>query len=158
MKKRILSLFLVATAVLPPHSLAQSVQDNCNAVTNAAVAGRDQANNRIRNIETAVQQQAAKMRSCMESFSDAASRQAMVIGGFDLAPLRNRLMDQACNMIQGQVTNAQQSITSQLPQVPSSVNQVFQTPGILPQGSGASTSAPQQSIWNRISCRVSGTC
>jgi len=157
MKKRILSLFLVAAAGLHPHSFAQSVQDNCNAVTSAAVAGRDQANSRISNIESVVQQQAAKMRSCMESFSDAASRQALVIGGFDLAPLRNRLMDQACNMIQSQVAGAQQSIStavSQLPQVPTSVSQVFQSPS----GSATSAGSPQQSIWNRISCRVSGTC
>lgn len=165
MKKQILSLFLTATVVLPSVSLAQSVQDNCNAVTNAAVAGRDQANSRIGDIERSVQQQAEKMRSCMERFSDAASRQAMVIGGFDLAPLRNTLMDRACNMILTQASAASSAISSQLPQIPAGVSQVFDTPGILPQPAGTSgtsgaSPAPggSGSIWDRLSCTVSGNC
>jgi len=115
-----------------------------------------------------VQQQAEKMRSCMERFSDAASRQAMVIGGFDLAPLRNALMDKACNMIMTQASNVSSSVSSQLPQVPSGVSQAFQTPGILPQPGGASAGAgasgaspapsPSGSIWDRMSCAVSGNC
>lgn len=160
MKKLILSLSLLATTVLPVLSHAQSVQDNCDAVTNAAVAGRDQANRRIADLESAVQQQATRMRSCMEAFSDAASRQALVIGGFDLAPLRDRLMDQACSYLQGQVASAQQSITnqisSQLANVPSSVtNAIQQQTGITPQ---SVTSPQSRSVWDRISCRVSGSC
>jgi hypothetical protein len=162
MKKQIRSLCLVSAAVLSLHSPAhsQSVQDNCNAVTGAAVAGRDQANNRIRTIETTVQKQAEAMRSCMEKFSDAASRQALVLGGFDLAPLRNALMDRACNMIQSQVNSAQQAVTSQLPQAPSSVSQVFQTPGILPQSGNVSmpVGTTSKSIWDKISCSISGSC
>lgn len=158
MKKLILSLSLVATIVLPALSHAQSsVKDNCDAVTNAAVFGRDQANKRLTDLEKAVQQQASQIRSCMERFSDVASRQAMVIGGFDLAPLRNALMDKACNFLDQQVAGAKQTATnqinsqiSQLPAIPSGISDaVQQQTGINPQPKG---------LWDRLACNVSGNC
>jgi len=155
----------VLILALPLPSLAQpqgpSARDNCNAVTSAAVAGRDQANARIGSIETSVRDQTEAARNCLERFSDMAARQTMVIGGFDLAPLRDTLMDRACNIIQSAANNAQQSllssISSQLPAIPPGLNQVLQTPGLVPAQPDAGNSQPQ-SIWSRMTCSMNGTC
>lgn len=144
------ALCLTVILVLPLNSLAQSVQDNCEAVERAAVSGRDQANSRISSIEQVVNRQAQSARSCLERFGDAASRQSMLIGPFDLAPLRNALMDQACNMIQGST----QAVTSQLPTMPTLPG------GNTSQGARGITnpSTTRPGIWDRLACSVAGNC
>lgn len=103
--RKILSLALVCLIALPQLSFAQAAA-NCEAVTKAAQAGRDNANMALANNQLKLKENAQFARNCMEIFGDLASMQIMVIGGFDISPLRDMLLEEACSIIKDEVIAA----------------------------------------------------
>jgi ElaB/YqjD/DUF883 family membrane-anchored ribosome-binding protein len=152
---------------LPLNSTAQSSQADCDAVNNAANAGLSSANNQIIQNENTVRQQVEAARSCLERFGDSASRQAIVIGGFDLSGLRNALMDRACSVIQTNVNAITAPLGQQVAQAVQQVNQV----NAAVQNAQSQVNQVQQviknpptvqaaatGIFDRLACRIAGTC
>lgn len=145
---------------LPLSSVGGTAADNCEVVQAAAVAGRDQTNTRIDQYEIALKQAMDRQRACLEKFADLASRQAVVIGGFDASALRDFLQNEACNLIDSKVNaaanqaglnNAYQRVQSAYEKVPALTTQ--------PQSVGTSTSTRSSgSIFDRMSCWVSSSC
>jgi hypothetical protein len=152
--RKLLTLAVTAILVLPLHSQAQSAADNCNAVGNAAARGRDQANSRIQSAEDALRTGAARQRDCMEQFGDIAARSAMVIGGFDLSPLRKLMTDKGCDIINGQVRAIQNQATGAINGATAPIRNVAGSAGVP----ASTVSTQTRSIWDRMSCSVSGNC
>lgn len=145
---------LAALLVLPvteATSQTTAEQAECQLVLNSAQNGRNTAVGRISNVESAVKDQVATARSCLERFGDMASRQTVSIGGVDVSPIRDAVFAQACNVIQsktGQIASQYSQVVSQVTRaVGQAVNQGVQAP-----------QAQTQSLWDRVSCTVLGTC
>ena len=159
------SLVLAAAALLAlcsNSSFALSEQQDCDAIANAAANAKSAEVSRLSTIESAVKDQLVNARSCLTTFGDLASRQTVVLGGFDVAPIRDAVFQNACSIIQGKVDQAK-----------SSVNQVYSTAthsatnaitsgisnGTLSNMAGAATraaTAGTNSVWDRLTNWMSG--
>lgn len=104
-KRKTHTLVLAILIGLPQLSFGQAAA-NCDVVTKAAQAGRDHANNTLANNQLKLKEAAQFHRNCLEIFGDLASLQIMVIGGFDISPLRDMLLDKACSIIKDDVVAA----------------------------------------------------
>jgi hypothetical protein len=154
-------LVLVGLLAQPIVSLAQatSTDADCEVINRSARAGRDVANSRIGQTERTSNDQISARRKCLEAFGDMAGRQAMVIGGFDLTPLRKAFLDQACGAIESKVSSVTMSTTSNLPtSMPSIPSLPASTPGINPGETPSSAPAAQRGVFDRLTCRFSGSC
>lgn len=101
MKKKIFQKTAILMAlVLPLSSFAvTSSEQDCDDISNSAYNGRNAANTRIATTDSTVKKGIETARTCLEQFGDAASRQSIVIGGFDMGGLRNVLGNTACSII-----------------------------------------------------------
>lgn len=104
-KRKTHTLVLAILIGLPQLSFGQAAA-NCEAVTKAAQAGRDYANTTLANNQLKLKEAAQFHRNCLEIFGDLASIQIMVIGGFDISPLRDMLLDKACSIVKDEVVAA----------------------------------------------------
>jgi hypothetical protein len=154
-------LVLVALLAQPIVSFAQatSTDADCEVINRSARTGRDVANSRIGQTERTSNEQISARRKCLEAFGDMAGRQAIVIGGYDLTPLRKAFLDQACGAIESKVKDVTMSTTSNLPNALPSIPPVpASTPGINPGAAQSPAPAQQKSVFDRLTCSFSGSC
>lgn len=120
--------------------LAQSAeQAECDRIRYAADAGRNRAVERLNTIDNVMFQQVQQARTCMDRFGDAAARQTVTIGGFDVTPLRNALFEAGCNVMQGRLTAA---LPSPPPQLTSATQLLSRVPGLQSIGSASPVAMP----------------
>jgi hypothetical protein len=104
-------------ALCSSSAFAQTEQADCDRIRAAAENGRTRALERLGNMESTVKDQVANARSCMERFGDMAARQTINIGGFDVAPIRDAIFNNACSVVQGKVSQVQGQVSNAYSQV-----------------------------------------
>jgi hypothetical protein len=127
---------IVLTACIGP-AIAQTTQQECQDVINAANNGKTAANVLINNAEQDLRNRLEATRTCLEAFGAASARTTIMLGGFDLGPIQNMLASAACSIIE----KGASSITAAVPSLPPIVYTPV-APAPLPE--------PELSVWEKL--------
>ena len=172
-KQTFLTLSLVALLALPvTEAISQTTNDECAAVLQSAQTGREAATARIAQAEALVKERLSAARQCIEQFGDVVARTTVSIGGVDLAPLRDRLFNSTCNVIQSQLTKAQADLQREIAASQSQIQAQLGANGSralssanagFPLNTGTntgvtSTATNDQGLFSTVACRLFGKC
>jgi len=140
---------MVICAALAQPAIAQTTAQDCAAVTNAAITGRNDANVQVEAMEQDLKTRVSAARACIEAFGAAGARLTVLMGGVDLAPIQNMVAQAACSIIQKGASSVTSAIPSVATPVYNAATQAMPTFGQAPPTSGAG-------FWQNLSNRILG--